>query len=139
MASVIYNSYKKNMETVGWETATTIKMMLVTSSYTPDIDNHSNKSDVTDEASGSGYTAGGVALANRAMVQDNTNDIAKAVADDVTLTNATITARGGVIYLDTGDDATSSLIAYIDFGADQSMSNTDFEIKWDTNGIFKIS
>jgi len=139
MANVIYNSYKKNIETVGWETATAIKVMLVTSSYTPDIDNHINKSDVTNEVSGTGYTAGGNEITNRAMVQDNANDLAKATGDNVTFANVTITARGGVIYLDTGNDTTSSLIAYVDFGTDQTMSGTDFELQWSTDGIFTIA
>ena len=139
MANVIYNSYKKNIETVGWETASKIKAMLVTSSYAPDIDNHANKSDVTDEVSGSGYTAGGNEITNRAMVQDNANDLAKSTADNVTFSDVSITTRGAVIYKDTGDDTTSSLIAYLDFGADQTITDADFELQWNEDGIFTIA
>jgi len=139
MANVIYNSYKKNIETVGWETANTIKAMLVTSSYTPDIDNHANKSDVTNEVSGNGYTAGGNEITNRAMVQDNANDLAKSTADNVIFSDVSITTRGAVIYKDTGDDTTSSLIAYLGFGADQTITESDFELQWNEDGIFTIA
>lgn len=39
-----------------------IKIMLVSSAYTPDFDAHAYKSDVTNEVSGTGYTAGGETL-----------------------------------------------------------------------------
>ena len=139
MASVIYNSYKANIESIGWATTDKIKVMLVTSDYTPDVDNHKYKSDVTHEASGDGYTAGGEEITNRAMVEDDTNDLAKATADNVTFKDVSITARGAVIYHDTGDDTTSELIAYLDFGADQTVTDSDFELQWDENGIFTIA
>lgn len=41
---------------------TTVKCMLTTSAYTPDQDTHENKGQVTNEVSGSGYTAGGATL-----------------------------------------------------------------------------
>ena len=47
----------------------TIKVLLVTSAYTPDQDTHTKHSDVTNEVSGTGYTAGGATLANKSLRQ----------------------------------------------------------------------
>ena len=60
MADVIYNAYKKGLGdgAIDWLNDT-IKVMLVTSAYTPDQDAHDFKDDITNEISGTGYTAGG--------------------------------------------------------------------------------
>lgn len=46
----------------------TIKVMLTTSTYSPNLDTHETKADVTNEISGTGYTAGGVTLASKTIV-----------------------------------------------------------------------
>ena len=45
--------------------ADTIKAMLLTSTYAPNLDTHQYKSDLTNEITGTGYTAGGVTLASK--------------------------------------------------------------------------
>jgi hypothetical protein len=45
----------------------TIKVMLTTSTYSPNRSTHRYKSDVTNEVAGTGYTAGGATLANKAV------------------------------------------------------------------------
>lgn len=141
MANVIYNSFKGAINSVGWgdNSTTTIKAMLVTSGYVPNADTHSFISSVTNEVTGAGYTAGGKALLNRTIAVDTTNDWAKYDADDSTWATSTITARGVVIYKDTGTPATSPLIAYIDFVNDKSSVDTDFIITWHANGIFVVA
>lgn len=47
--------------------ADTIKAMLCTSSYTPDPLTHRYKSSVTNEVTGTGYTAGGATLASKTV------------------------------------------------------------------------
>lgn len=117
-----------------------VKVMLCSSSYTPDQDNHVYKSDVTGEITGQGYTAGGQALTNVSLTYDPSTNITKFAANDVTWVNATFTARYAVLYVDVGaTDAEKPLIGYIDFGADKSCENGDFTIRWDTEGIFKIT
>ncbi len=116
----------------------TIKVML-TSGYTMDADNDNYYSDVSaSEVSGTGYTAGGQALSNKSVTQDNTNDLAKFDADDVTWSNSTITADGAIIYKDTGTGSTSPVIAYYPFTS-ASSSNSDFTLQWNSNGIFTLS
>lgn len=64
MASLIYNSAIDDMAkgAIDFDTDT-FKVLLVTSSYSPNKDTHTKRSDVTNEVSGTGYTAGGATSA----------------------------------------------------------------------------
>lgn len=117
----------------------TIKVMLCTNSYTPNQDTHIYKSSITNEVTGTGYTAGGATLANKTMTYDGTTNTIKLDANDITWANSTITARYAVIYDSTGTDSTSVLLGYIDFGEDKISSAGDFKITWDTAGIFAVT
>lgn len=140
MASVIYNSAKVRLINGGIDLDTdTIKVALVTSSYTPNIDTNTFFSDVTNEVVGTGYTAGGATLTGATVTQDNTNDRAVFDANDTSWTNATFTARGAVIYKSTGTAATSPLIMYVDFGVDKIYSVETALIQWNTLGIMLAS
>jgi hypothetical protein len=72
MADVIYNSFKTDLlkGNIDFE-SDTIKVALVTDSYTPDQDSHDFFDDVTNEVSGTGYTAGGETLTSKSVTQDN--------------------------------------------------------------------
>lgn len=116
----------------------TFKCMLVTSSYSPNLETHTNKSDVSNEVSGTGYTAGGETLTGVTMTSssDGTGTI-KWDADDVSWTSSTLSnVRAGVIY----DDSVTNdrLIAYIDFGGDFSTTSGTFQIQWNAAGIFTL-
>jgi hypothetical protein len=90
----------------------------------------------TEATTGTGYTAGGQALANVAVTTVTTND-AKFDADDLTWTasGGAITASYAIIYNDT--DANDPPVAFIDFDGSQSAgSGTDFIIVWNASGIF---
>ena len=116
----------------------TIKCMLCTSSYTPDQDAHDFKDDITNEVSGTGYTAGGAEVANPAVTIAAKGT--KFDGDDVEWAASTITARYAVLYDDTpvGDGA-KPLLIYVDFGEDKSSENGTFKIQWHENGIFTIT
>lgn len=116
----------------------TIKVMLCTSAYTPNQDTHIYKSSITNEVTGTGYTAGGATLTNKTMTYDGATNTIKLDANDVTWASSTITARYAVIYDSTGTDSTSTLLGYIDFGENKISSAGDFKITWDTNGIFAV-
>lgn len=93
----------------------------------------------TEATTGTGYTAGGQALANVAVTTVTTND-AKFDADDVTwsASGGSITASYAVIYNDT--DANDPPIAFIDFDGSQSAGDqTDFKIIWNASGIFTFT
>lgn len=139
MANAIYNSFKRDIMNGSIDLDTdTIKVALVTSAYTPDVDVHDNFDDITNEVSGTGYTAGGATLSVTVSV-DNTDNEGVFDATDVTWSTSTITARGAVIYKSTGTASTSKLICYIDFGSDKSSSGGNFTIQWATEGILNLN
>ena len=139
MASFIYNGGKKRLLNAEIDLDDdSLKVALVTSSYSADKDNHDFFDDISNEVSGTGYTAGGKALANGAVSQDNTNDRAVFDGDDVTWTLATLTARAAILYKDTGTATTSPRIAYVDFEDDKSADGDDFTIEWHEDGILYL-
>ena len=93
----------------------------------------------SNEVSGTGYTAGGDSLAK----QDPTTSATTAYVDftDLTFSDATITARGALIYNDSasGDPA----VVVLDFGGDKASTNGDFTIVFPTadasNAIIRIA
>lgn len=124
---------------IDWDTDT-IKVALCTSSYTPAQDTHDYFNDVTNEVTGTGYTAGGATLANKTVGYTAGTNVTKFDADDVSWTTSTITARYAVLYVDTGGaSSTDPLIGYVDFGADVSSSAGTFSITWDSAGIFTVT
>ena len=137
---VIYNSFKQKIMDGSIDLDTdTIKVCLVTSSYTVSQDDHEDYADITNEvANGNGYATEGATLANKAVTKDNTNNLGKFDADDVSWAASTITARGAIIYVDSGTDATSWFICYIDFGANKSSSSGTFTISWHADGIITL-
>lgn len=141
MADVIYNSFKRDIMNGSIDLDTdTIKVMLVTSTYTPDQDAHTKRSDITNEVSGTGYSAGGAALANKVVSVDNTDNEGVFDADDLTWASSTITARGAVLYKSRGGASTADeLICYIDFTTDKSSSSGNFTIQWGAEGILNLN
>lgn len=142
MASVIYNSFKRDIANGSIDLDTdTIKVMLVTSSYSPNIDTHDKRDDVTNEvANGNGYTTGGATLAGKAVTVDNTNDRAIFDADNVVWSTATITARGAVLYKSRGGASSADeLICYIDFGSDITSTAADFTLAFNATGIIALT
>lgn len=139
MASGIYLSYpdKANNKEIDLLTDT-IKVALCTSAYTPNQDTHDYFNDITNEVSGTGYTAGGATLASKTYSVNTGTNVWTFDAADVTWASSTITnARYAIIYDATpGTAATNPLIAYIDFGSDKSSSGGDFVIQWNASGIF---
>lgn len=140
MADTVYNSFKRDIMNGGINLSSdTIKVALVTSSYVADQDVHDNFDDITNEVSGTGYTAGGATLANKAVTADNTDNEGVFDADDVTWGTSTITARGAVVYKSTGTASTSKLICYIDFGSDKTSTGGNFTITWGAEGIVNLN
>lgn len=142
MASKVYGNAiaKAFNKEVDYDTDT-IKVMLLSSAYTPNQDSHSYVSDVrANEVTGTGYTAGGATIANKLVTYDAATNTTKFDADDVTWAASTITARYAVVYDDAGaTDATKPLLAYFDFTTDRASSNGEFTIRWGADGIFSAT
>lgn len=140
---MIYNKYKKEL-LVGSIALLTdnIKVALLSSAYTPDVDAHEFFDDVSSyEITVVNYSPGGELLTSKTITQDNTDNEGVFDAADTVWTNATgtITAGFAVIYKDSGTPSTSPLISYIDFGADKTSENANFTITWASEGILNTN
>ena len=119
MASFLYDSYMYDVLQSNINVnADTFKVMLATSAYTPSRA-HTKRSDITNEVSGTGYTAGGNTTTFTILAADTTNH-----RDDVTLggttwTTSTITARYAIYYKSRGGASSADeLVGINDFGGD---------------------
>lgn len=116
----------------------TIKLMLCTSTYTPNRGTHQYKSDVTNEVSGTGYTATGNTVTS--MGSNIASNVYSITGANASWPASTFTARYAVLYDATpATDATRPLIGYVDFGADQSPSNGTLSITWNASGIGQVT
>jgi hypothetical protein len=128
MADLIYNSALEDEAkgAIDYDTDT-FKILLVTSSYTPNKDTHDRRDDVTNEITGTGYTAGGATCACT-VAKDTANDRVTLTFAATNWATSTLTARGAVIYKSTGTAANDPLVAYIDFGQDVSSTGGTFSV-----------
>lgn len=108
------------------------KGMLVTSAYTPNATTHTKRSDVTNEVSGAGYTAGGFAV-TVTVTKNTANNRMEISFSSTPLSNASITARGLTVYKARGGAASADeLVAYLDFGSDVTSTNGTFTVNYTT-------
>lgn len=129
MASLIYNSCIDDMAkgAIDFDTDT-FKAMLVTSTYTPNKDTDTKRSNVTNEVSGTGYTAGGAASAVT-VTKDTANDKVTITFAAVSWATATITARAAVIYKSRGGASSADeLVCYVDFNGDVTATGATFSL-----------
>jgi hypothetical protein len=127
VASVIYSSFLRDLATGAVDADTdSFKALLTTSSYTESKSGHSKRSSVTNEVSGTGYTAGGVACTVTVSALDATNHRFTITLGAVSWASSTITARKLVVYKARGGASSADeLVACVDFGADvTSTANT---------------
>ena len=140
---MIYNKFKMEALKGSIDLSTdTIKVALLDSGYTPNIDTDIFWDDVSaNEITCANYTTGGETITTPTVTQDNTDNEGVFGGDDIVWTNAvgTITARYAVMYKDTGVAGTSPLIEYIDFGADKTSENENFSISWSAEGIINAN
>ena len=118
----------------------TFKLAMYTSSAT--IDANTTAYSATNEASGTNYTAGGGTLTNGGVTASNTSTSAGTgytTFSNLTFTNATVTARGALIYNTTpsangtaNTTLTNAAVAALDFGADKTSTAGDFTIIFPT-------
>lgn len=117
----------------------TWKTMLTTSAYVPDQDAHDYKDDVTNEISGTNYTAGGATISPLTSVYTGGTNIWNADGSDAAWATATFTCRIAVNYDDTpGTAGTKGLLSYVDMGGDQTVSAANFTIQWAAAGIVQV-
>jgi hypothetical protein len=124
MASLIFDSFlddlcKGNIN----PNSDTFYALIVTATYSPNKGTHAKRSDVTNEVSGTGYTAGGVAI-TCTPTKDTTNHREDLTFSDPSWTSSTITGRALVVYKHRGGASTADeLVAYVDNGSDVTSTN----------------
>jgi|TARA_Y100000385_G_scaffold285242_1_gene344834 hypothetical protein len=118
-------------------TSQTFKIALYTSSAT--LSAATTAYATTNEVSGTNYTAGGNTLTISANPASSGTTAFLDFAD-TTWTDATITARGALIYKSGGGNPA---VAVLDFGADKTSTAGDFQVQFPaadaTNAIVRIA
>ena len=110
-------------------TSDTYKIALYTSSAT--LSAATTAYSTSNEVSGTGYTAGGESLTiSTAPTDGGSGTTAFLDLADVTWSNATITARGALIYRNSG--AGDPAVVVLDFGADKASTGGNFVIQFPT-------
>lgn len=128
-ASLIYDSFFGDIFAANIAVNTdTFKCELVTSTYSPNKGTHAKRSSITNEVSGTGYTAGGTTC-TVAGALDTTNHRYDVTITGPSWSTATITARAMIVYKSRGGASSADeLIAYIDFGSDVSSTAATFAV-----------
>lgn len=117
--------------------AETHKMLLVTDSYTPDFDTHEFRDDITNEVTGTGYTAGGVTVTSTEITLSSgvlIFDAADTVYETVTIADA----MASVFYFNVGSAETDMLVLLQDFVTAASATAANFTIQHHSDGILRI-
>jgi hypothetical protein len=116
----------------------TFKVLLTTNAYTIDKDAHQYISSITNEVTGTGYTAGGVTVSPMTVSYDAANDRVKYVCTNPAWNPLTVTgARRAVLYDDTA--ANKPLVSWVDLGQDYNLTAANFSIPWDALGTGYIN
>jgi len=101
------------------------------------------------EVTGTGYTAGGIALTSLGTGANATSMVAFADFVDAVFSGVTLTARGALIYNSTpsalgpdGNPLVNPAVCVLDFGAERSAVGQDFTVQFPaadaTNAIVRI-
>lgn len=149
MAWVIFGIYKQKLFTqvdaIDFDdnSTTTVKLALVTSTFTPAIDTQDFWDDlVANEVSGTNYTAGGLSITNRSASAPSSGVVTLDADDPATISQdaAGFTdARYAILYKATGTNSTSPLIAYYDLTSDRGNVDGDLSFTLDASGIMTVS
>ena len=121
--------------------AGTLKLAFVTATYTVDQNVHDFFDDITNEVTGTGYTAGGNACATPTWTgPDGSGVLTFDAADPATWSQngaGFTNARKAILYYDTGTSSTSRLVGYSnDFGADVGNVAGDVTVTFNASGIY---
>lgn len=118
---------------------TTNKVAMFTNSITPNFSSDTGYGAApynANEVSGTGYSAGGAAVASPTITESPTGTLMFDLAD-ISWSASTITnARCALFYADAL--AGKNAVCLINFGADYSTSSGTFTIQWATTGMFVL-
>jgi hypothetical protein len=124
MASYLFDSFDYDMATNAIDADNdTFYALLTTSSYTPDRA-HSKRNQITNEVSGTGYTAGGVPVAVT-VAKDTTLHRTNVTFGQASWAGLTLSTARYLVYYKRRGGASSAdeLVGYIDFAVDKTFNN----------------
>jgi hypothetical protein len=115
-----------------WDTDT-LMLALFTSSFTPDTA-ETSFGNLTNECTGTGYTAGGEAVTNVAK------ESGVVTADPVSWAEITVSARYAVLYTTaTIDGITNPVLLVYDFGSELTLSAIPWSFSWASNILYQLT
>jgi len=114
----------------------TIKVSAHTNTYTPNQDTNNFFDDLTNEVTGTNYTAGGATLASPTVTRSS-GTVTFDGADIVWTQSGAgfTTGRKFVVYKSTGSGPTSRLFSVVTADADVGNVTGDLTIAWNASGI----
>ena len=123
IVQALCNVFKEDlMDTTANLEANTLKVALFDNTAT--LSSATTAYAIANEATGTGYTAGGEAITGAAVTLDGSTAIFD--CDNVSWANATISAQAAVIY---NNSFSNAAIAVLDFGSVKTSTNGTFEIQ----------
>lgn len=135
ITQAIATSFKAEILQGIHDSADTYKIALYTSAAT--LGASTTAYSATNEVVGTGYTAGGTTLTGYSVTTSGTTAILDFA--DASWSNATITARGALIY---NSSKANKAVYVLDFGSDISSTNGTFAITMPTpdaaNGLIRL-
>lgn len=144
MASFNFTNLARHLANgaVKFDGSQTFKVLLVssvptTTETTGNQDAWVNRSDVTNEITGTGYTSGGIsqAFTLNAITPVGNQQTVTWTNISSGWTSSTFSAVGAIIYLNSGVAATDKLLHFVDFGGTVSCSSGSFSITYSSNFI----
>lgn len=132
ITAAICNSYKQEILQGVHQSGDTYKIALFTSSA--GLDKNTSSYSSSNEASGTGYSAGGQALSGFTVSISGDTAYIDWTTDPV-WSSSTITARGALIYNST---RSNKAVAVLDFGADKTSTSGNFTVQLPAPGATAV-
>ena len=134
--TVFKSNMLKGLENFNTGTPYTYKIALYNA--LADLDDTTTAYTTTNEVTGSGYTAGGIALTPTTILSDTDNNTAYVSFANVTWSPASFTCRGALVY----NSTTNAAVFVLNFGSDKTATSSftvQFPTANSTSAILRIS
>lgn len=138
-ASLIYDSFADDLVNGAIVPVSDTYYVMLVNGGSPSKANDQKRSDVTNEATGTGYTAGGAASACTIAKNTGASQETLSFADVVWTITGSMSAIGAVIYKRRGGASSAdNLVAYVDFGGTVTCSNSTFTFHMTSPLVFQL-
>jgi hypothetical protein len=113
------------------------KGLLVTDSYTPNFDTHDFRDDITNEVTGTNYTAGGAAITGTEITLSS-GTLTWDFTDPSWASSTIANAMAHVSYFNVGSAATDQLLLLLDFVTAVSTTNGTLLVAINASGALTL-